>query len=500
MGRLLIILALLVSLRAEDIYVAQTAAGSDNGTSAGNAHSLAWLNTGANWGGGAGEVDPGDTVHLCGTFTGTAIFQTSGTTGNLITFVFESGAKFSAVHWNQAGANGNAAIFADTKSYIKVDGGVNGFIEATANGTALANQLDCHGVRFNGDQIGNMVCNLVVSNLYQRTASSTTDANNICNGIYLFSGAIQSCVVSNVTTVNAGSGVALFLSNGSSTNTVTRCAISKHAVGLNVGSTGVNVTNDTLIVSYNAFSNDLTWSGNAAIHQDNAHIFFTQSGSLGKNVFVYGNSFTGNLGTNPTGLLYLEGYGSGALVYNNLFFHDTFSGGTGDLTVKGFHGARVHNNTFVNNTPGGNTAIGLTEWTGFDQASFTNNIIVDYNYVFFDSTTEGGGTAVSAADYNIIYPNTQLFRYGGVSGHTYADWIATGKNAHGVTSNPNLDGNYKLVTGSSAIGAGAPLAEFSTDRDGDARGSLWDIGQDQFVGSSPSEPSAVYAGRMVQRR
>lgn len=54
---------------AEDIYVAQTAAGDDNGTSCANAKSAVWFNTAGSWGGGAGEIDPGDTVHLCGTIS-----------------------------------------------------------------------------------------------------------------------------------------------------------------------------------------------------------------------------------------------------------------------------------------------------------------------------------------------------------------------------------------------------------------------------------------------
>src|SRR5437016_5342506 len=84
-----------MSAQAKDLYVAQTAQGSDTGADAANAHSLAWLNTAANWGGGTNQVSPGDIVHLSGTLTSTLSVQGSGTSGNVITFLFGTNAKFS---------------------------------------------------------------------------------------------------------------------------------------------------------------------------------------------------------------------------------------------------------------------------------------------------------------------------------------------------------------------------------------------------------------------
>jgi hypothetical protein len=494
LNKIAFILALLfcaIGAMAEDIYVAQASAGADSGADAANAHSVTWLNTAANWGAGAGKVSAGDTVHLCGTFTTTAVFQAAGTAGNVITFLFESGAKFSKAHWNQSGVNGNAAIYANGLSYIVVDGGSNGLIECTANGTALANQLDCHGVRLDGNMTESSVKNLTVTNLYVRTASSA-DANYICNGIYFYHGVFTDCTILTNHTSQSGSGIQVTWDHGTTNLLVQGNVCTKSGIEFNMGPSGANATNFNTRVVGNDFSGDLSWSGESTIHMNTLHIFSTSTGNQMTGLEVNGNYFHGNMGTFPTSLAFFEGYISSPLICNNLFFHDTFSGGNGDLTLKGADGARVHNNTFANNTSGGNTAIGATEWTGFDKFSATNNVILDYNYAIFDSTVEGGGTALTAADYNLIYPTTQLFRFNNVSGQSYATWTAAGFNAHGVTTNPSLDSGYAPPVGSSAVDSGANLSTlFTTDKAGVSRGALWDIGAYEYAAGGGGGGGAV---------
>src|SRR5579863_1276929 len=81
--------------RANDIYIAQIAAGSLNGSSCANAFAYGFFNAAANWGAGSNQIGAGTTVHLCGTFTdslnGTLLTAYgSGATGNPITIQFES--------------------------------------------------------------------------------------------------------------------------------------------------------------------------------------------------------------------------------------------------------------------------------------------------------------------------------------------------------------------------------------------------------------------------
>lgn len=66
------------SFAGGDIFISQTAQGNNSGANCANAHSAAWFNTASNWNGGAGTVQPGDTIHLCGTFTFAANDDTNG--------------------------------------------------------------------------------------------------------------------------------------------------------------------------------------------------------------------------------------------------------------------------------------------------------------------------------------------------------------------------------------------------------------------------------------
>ena len=55
--------------RANDVYIAQSAAGTANGADCADAKAASFFNTISNWGTGAGQIGAGTTVHLCGTNT-----------------------------------------------------------------------------------------------------------------------------------------------------------------------------------------------------------------------------------------------------------------------------------------------------------------------------------------------------------------------------------------------------------------------------------------------
>src|ERR1700685_1857894 len=57
------------SAAASTVYVAQSAAGSANGSSCTNAYAVTFFNASSNWGTGASQIGPGTTVDLCGTIT-----------------------------------------------------------------------------------------------------------------------------------------------------------------------------------------------------------------------------------------------------------------------------------------------------------------------------------------------------------------------------------------------------------------------------------------------
>ena len=113
------------------VYVAQTQAGTGDGSSCMNAFSASFFNNAANWGSTA-TISPGKTVALCGTITSTLTARANGTSGSPITIAFSAGAKLSQpVCGPCLNLNG--------RSFIDVDGGPSGIIESNNNGTLKTN-------------------------------------------------------------------------------------------------------------------------------------------------------------------------------------------------------------------------------------------------------------------------------------------------------------------------------------------------------------------------
>lgn len=155
------------TLFGADYYVAESATGSGDGSSCAHANAVADLN----W---SSHVGAGGTLHLCGTLTTAIDVGVSGTdAGHPTTVKFEDGAKYSMATWGGTYNDyRNARIKVISKQYILIDGGTNGIIEATGNGTELATQHNLYGIRV--DSANNIeVKNLTIKNLYQRTGTST---------------------------------------------------------------------------------------------------------------------------------------------------------------------------------------------------------------------------------------------------------------------------------------------------------------------------------------
>ena len=84
--------SVVLPIMADNIYIAQSSAGSDSGVDAANAHSVAWLNSASNWGVDPSDVKVGDTVILNGTITNTIEVMASGTESSRITIRFNTNA------------------------------------------------------------------------------------------------------------------------------------------------------------------------------------------------------------------------------------------------------------------------------------------------------------------------------------------------------------------------------------------------------------------------
>ena len=102
-----LILCLVASAHAEDLYIAQSAQGTGNASSPANAAAAySFFNTASNWDGLVdttnGKIGPGDTVHITGIINATGStatsanqlqFQRGGVPGNPITLKFDVGGR-----------------------------------------------------------------------------------------------------------------------------------------------------------------------------------------------------------------------------------------------------------------------------------------------------------------------------------------------------------------------------------------------------------------------
>lgn len=171
---------------ASSIYIAQSAAGAANGADCADAFAVAFFNNSANWGGGGNQIGAGTTVHLCGTFAGAAgtsllTFQGNGASGNSITLQFETGADLTAPYWSTSGA-----INVGSHSQIIIDGGSNGIIQATANGTTLGNQRTNSGITTFGGNVE--IRHLTIANLYVHSSTSDSGIDQTGVNCISFSG------------------------------------------------------------------------------------------------------------------------------------------------------------------------------------------------------------------------------------------------------------------------------------------------------------------------
>jgi hypothetical protein len=493
------LLSLVALVRAEDIYIAQAAQGSDTGAAAANAHSAAWFNAAGNWGTGAGKISAGDTVHLVGTISTALTVQASGASGSVITILFESGAKLSAAHWTTSGA-----LNINSKSFLVIDGGTNGLIECTDNGTTKTYQVDTNGILGAGlDHV--TIQNLTITNMYDRTAFSTTDGHRMgipinIAGSYL---TVQNCTLSGGDTM-----IAISYTTGSQSNwTVTGNTISNCNHGITMGCAQVNAFVTDVTISNNLIDHLDCWGPISGNHLDGIIIFNEASDSSGSitNLYVYGNTIGPNVGTINTAAVFLDTAGPqlvNARVYNNLFTYVSPYGWANGCVVGGATGLLIANNTFIGyRTRGSGSATGLGSKPGGTNIIHENNLYYSVGCV----VNFGGSSsfpAVFVSEYNIYYDlpgGTGAFYFPNYAAGNWSLWQGAGYDAtgHSTRSQPTLDANYVPTSADTvAKGKGTNLsAYFTTDKNGNPRPATgaWDIGA--FISGAPLSAVAPSTAR-----
>lgn len=485
------------------VYVAQSALGSDTGTDAANAHGVTFFNTAGNWGSGASQIGSDTVVHLVGSFLGAGgstmlTPHGTGTSGHPIIIQFDSGANLTAPYW---GSMFTGALQITNVSYITIDGGANGTISATNNGTGLSNSNNSAGVYVSSASHID-IHNLTITNIYLNGGNSTnaTDiAGQNTYDIYLNGPNDHIHIYSN-TISGARSGIKCDF-DGQTVDglEIDHNLIVDHCWGISVGAGATNSAVNNLLIHDNELSYWDRWfyPGGANFPPDIYHtdglILFTSGNSPVFAPQIYNNYIHGDLGNgSPTAFIFLT-YGitagqsvilTSGTIWNNLLVatnRNCWQIALGESTTNHL----VCNNTLIgcDNQNGGIAII-----NGGKNSYFSNNIVSHYQrlmgtYSAFITNN------VAGCDFNAYYDigtigGSPFYQNDGGAFFTYSQWKAFGYDAHTTTNNTLLSATYSPTLGSSVIDSGASLgAAFISDKMGTIRpqGSAWDIGAFEYV-------------------
>lgn len=506
-GTWLTVLALCLlptSVWAEDLYVGQSDAGAANGTSCANQHSAVWFNTAGNWGGGAGEIDPGDTAHVCGTITSTLTVQASGSAGLPTTLRFETDAKLS-----QAVCSGSTGCLnLNNRSYITVDGGANGIVESTDNGTSptYGNQLASIGV--SAFPCSNCeIKNLTIQNLYVHTVD-LTDSVVTYSQVNAVKLAGSNTTVHDNTMHDGGWCIYQLYSNGNTSvsihhNEFYHCS----KAWVPAGSGAIAASNFQFY--NNHYYNSDNWDTTADTYHGAGIHAFGVTGAVGDAYDIYNNVFEGSCGTHMTAQIYMEGNAASAWtatgtvrIFNNVITCESIVNGL--LQVNIGHGD-VYNNTVIGTVPASGSCVLFAK--GINMV-FRNNAISGCSTLLsIDSVTT---VATPSADLNYnTYANcttANCWNWTGVQAFT--NNLTTWRTGCGCDGNSTLNssllvdaagrpGRLSLVVDAGTDLSGVGITALNSDRLGVARPQLvtWDTGAYEYQ-EAASSPAVL--GRVIR--
>ena len=361
--RIALISALLVVLnlaaKANDVYIAQAASGSANGSSCASPYTYTYFNSSGNWTSGTPsgtQIGPGTTVHICGTITSpqstsTPIFQFQGpgTSGNVITLKWETGAIVQSPAFYEA--------VEDYQNYTVVDGGSNGIIQNTDNGVGKTYDQGSESVNIAGSNI--TIQNLNIENICVRSAGNNGDTQTCASGSFGSTGitcdpsfALQiGCknilITRNTLSKPGDTGMEYDPINGDSNITISYNTITGVNFGIAAISTGSNFTTSGLSI----IGNDISCTVGAACiwddpagswHHDGIILFPGASGSVTQtmNGVVIANNYMHDMQSSTNSSVCGSAPPSGAgCVTANIFIDP---GGNGSLP-----GLQIYNNVIT---------------------------------------------------------------------------------------------------------------------------------------------------------
>ena len=456
------------------IYVSQSGAGASSGADCGDAKPVSFFNSSSDWGSGAGQIGPGVTVDLCGTISTPLSVQGSGTSSSPITVYWTSGSTMSSADWS-----GGPAINTNGNDYLTFNGGNNGTsIQATAEGTGLADQgvasqgiyaLSCAGCTFE---------NLTIANLYVHTSTSDTSVDQTEDNGIVFSG--SNITVADNTIHDVGWAVFSRWGNGDANNRIYGNNVYNidHGIILTAnGTVGPMFVYDNHVHDMGNWDAE-TSSGGLPYHHDGIHCFGPENGATYNGLYIYDNRFDGTVGQlAPTAQIFLEGnygstgdtpcaaVGSQVDVFNNIFGSSDYPTSNGYLETSQ-PGGGVYNNTVigVNNTQNIGSCVGYRQNASGTTVAFQNNLLSTCDFLISGTPTT---FTAGSPDYN-VYAN------GGENSFTcndnyytfsqFASWQSCmGADTHSkASSSADLNSNGSPQSGSPATGAGNNLTSMCT--------------------------------------
>jgi hypothetical protein len=502
---------------APNVYIAQTAAGSANGSSCASAYAVSFFNSSANWGSASTQIGPGTTINLCGTFTASAgasgylTFQGSGTSGNPITLLFQPGAVLQAPYFGPI----SGAIEVNGQSYIVINGGTNGTIQNTANGTpgSYANQQQTSGIDLtNASNVE--VRNLTIANLYVHTSATDNGPYDPTNGACIYTNGFGNGISIHDNTFHDGPWC-IDLQYGPGTNVTSVQIYNNNIYNVPHGIVLGGSTSGSIGTAY-IYGNHIHDFGNwgsteDAFHLTGTHLYGGGVSTLGS-VYYYNNQTDGIWGNAAcpdtpgsciTAHLFIEAGTSSPRISNLYVFNNV---GIGDVGINnGILGVfdssmvtEVYNNTLI--SADSSTGVCYYSNNSISHLDFRDNVMSGCSQLInIDATVTFTAASpnyniYAAAGSNAFVCDGNYFNFAQFSNWQSCLGSAADANSSAV-SNAGLNNSTGVPnSGSPVIGPGTNLYSVCNgqpnpglgalcfDKDGTARptSAAWDVGAYQF--------------------